>query len=128
MNLFEKLKEINNTDDCTEEFDPQDIAGNKMISVLAYMGWLVLIPLFCAKNSAYARFHCNQGLMLAIAEIGIALAAYAFDGLPVIGGVFRVISQISVPVCFVFALLGAINASRGRAKELPLIGSCRVLK
>jgi len=39
------------------------------MAILAYLTWLVLIPLFAAKESKFARFHCNQGIVLAVAEI-----------------------------------------------------------
>ena len=39
------IKDINNTPDTTAEYDPKDIADNKVMAVLAYLSWLVLIPL-----------------------------------------------------------------------------------
>lgn len=47
--------------------DPQDIADTKVLSVLAYIGILVLVTIFAApKKSVYARYHANQGLILLI--------------------------------------------------------------
>ncbi|MBR5426739.1 MAG: hypothetical protein IK118_00195, partial [Clostridia bacterium] len=63
----EKFNELNNTPDTTAEFDPADVQANKAMGVLAYLSWLVLIPIFAAKNSRFARFHANQGIVLAIA-------------------------------------------------------------
>ena len=53
--INEKLNELNNTADTTNEFDPQDIQNNKAMAILAYLSWLVLIPLFAAKDSKFAR-------------------------------------------------------------------------
>ena len=47
-----------------------DVQENKVMGILAYLSFLVLIPLFAAKESPFARFHTNQGLVLAIGEIG----------------------------------------------------------
>lgn len=41
-------------------FDPNDVAQNRGISVLSYLGPLVFIPLFARKNSPYAQFHADQ--------------------------------------------------------------------
>lgn len=54
--------------DHTAEFDPQDVADNKVMAVLAYIGFLFLIPLLAAPQSKFARFHTNQGLVLFIVD------------------------------------------------------------
>ena len=41
--------------------DPNDVQSNKVMAILAYFGILFLIPLLAAKESAYARYHTNQG-------------------------------------------------------------------
>lgn len=48
-------------------FNTEDVNGNKVFGILAYIGILFLVPLFAAKDSQYARFHTNQGLVLFIA-------------------------------------------------------------
>ena len=45
----EKLNALNDTADTTGEFDKQDIEQNKIMALLAYLSWLVLIPLIAAK-------------------------------------------------------------------------------
>ena len=67
--LEEKFQAMNNTADTTNEHNPQDIEQNKVMAILAYLGILVLIPLFAAKESKFARFHTNQGLILCICGI-----------------------------------------------------------
>ena len=51
-----------------------DVQENKVMGILAYLSFLVLIPLFAARESPFARFHTNQGLVLAIGEIGTIIA------------------------------------------------------
>lgn len=112
------------------EFDPEDIRQNKVVAILAYFGILVLVPVFTAKESRYARFHANQGFVLFICE-----AAY--------GAVYSVLNNIftathipfmSVILSFVyiafvvFSILGIIHAAKGEAKKLPVIGDFTILK
>ena len=126
--LNDKLNEFNNTKDTTEEFDKQDIENNKVMAILAYLFWLVLIPLFAAKESKFARYHCNQGLVLAIAELIVLAVCGVLDGLPLIGWIFGIVEGLIELVCVILAFLGIINAANGRAKELPIVGGFKLLK
>lgn len=126
--LNEKLNELNNTTDTTAEFDQNDITTNKVMAILAYLSWLVIIPLFGAKDSKFARFHCNQGLVLAIAEVLAWVVFGILRRLPFIGWIFGLCEGLLSLVCFIFTVLGIINAANGRAKELPIIGSFKLLK
>ena len=126
--LNEKFNEFNNTADTTAQYDQSDIEQNKFMSILAYISWLVLIPLFAAKNSRFARFHCNQGLVLAIAELVVLVVCSILDGMPLIGWIFRLIESLFGLVCLIYAIIGIVNAVNGRAKELPIVGKFRILK
>lgn len=126
--LNETFNEFNNTEDTTSQFDPNDIQQNKVMAVLAYLSWLVLVPIFGAKNSPFARFHANQGLALAIAEIICWVVLGILVKLPLIGWIFGLVEGIFSLVCLVFAIIGIVNAANGRAKELPIVGKFRVLK
>ena len=126
--LNDKLNELNNTKDTTEEFDKQDIENNKIMAILAYISWLVLVPLFAAKESKFARYHCNQGLVLAIAEIIFLIICGILDGLPLIDWIFGIVEGLSELACFLLAVLGIINAANGKAKELPIVGGFKLLK
>ena len=65
--LSDKLSGMNKTADLTDQFDKADVEQNKVMAILAYFGILVLIPILAAKDSKFARFHANQGLLLCIA-------------------------------------------------------------
>lgn len=126
--LNEKFDEFNNTNDSTDEFDPADIEQNRIIAVFAYLSWLVLVPIFAAKDSKFARFHANQGLVLAIVEIFCGIVLGFFSNLPLVGWIFSLVGSLFGLVCLVFAVLGIVNAAGGRAKDLPIIGKFRILK
>ncbi len=110
-------EKLTNPADYTSEMEEKDISDNKVMAVLAYFGILFLIPLFAAKESKYARFHTNQGIILFI--VGIIVTALSW--IPVLGWILA----LAVFVLFVF---GVVNAAQGKAKDLPLIGSFRILK
>lgn len=110
--------QLNYAPEGREAFRPEDIARNKGMGVLAYLGLLVLIPIFAAKESAFARFHANQGLVLLVCEFAFWIVGKVFDFVGTLGGIFT----------FVLAVIGIINAVRGQAKELPVVGRVRLLK
>ncbi len=128
----QKIQNFNNTADTTAEFDAQDINSNKAMAILAYFGPLVLIPIFAAKGSKFARYHSNQGLVLLIAAIayGIVYNILSAIILAISWRLYFVVSIIGLVsiVITVLAIIGIINAATGKAKELPLIGKFKILK
>ncbi len=124
-NFSDKVAAMNDTPDITGDFTTEDIEKNKIMALLAYCGPLVLVPIFAAKDSPFAKFHSNQGLVLLIVHIIIIIACTILAVIPIIGWIIGLILPL---VSFVLAVLGIINAINGRAKELPVIGKFRILK
>lgn len=123
------VNRILDTNDTTECYDRKDIDDNKAFSILAYIGFLVLVPLFAAKESKFARFHTNQGLILLICEIIASILSTVFWIIPVVGQLLSLL--IGLPVYLVtvaFMVVGIINAAKGKAKELPFIGQFKLIK
>lgn len=114
---FEKAMD---TEDTTAQYDAEDIEKNKILSLFAYLGIFILVPVLGAKGSKFARFHINQGLILLLCEIACSI----LSAIPVLGFVFVIIDVL----LFVFAIMGIINAVTGKAKELPLIGKFKLVK
>ena len=116
----------------TPATDAQDAEQNKAMGVLAYLGILVLIPIFAAKESKFARYHANQGLILCIAAIlyGVAYSILSTIILAISWRLYFLVSIIGlVGIVFaVLAVIGIINALNGKMKELPLIGKYKLLK
>ena len=100
--------------------DPADASSNKVMAVLAYLGILVLVPLLAAKESKFARFHTNQGLILLICSI----VSFAIGKVPSIA----FISWILNIAILILAIIGIINAVKGETKELPLVGKFTIIK
>ena len=102
------------------------------MAILAYLSFLVFIPMFAAKESRFARFHANQGLVLFIIEAayGILYAILSAIIFAISWRLLFLLTIISI-LCLVFvvlAVIGIINASKGEKKELPVIGKIRILK
>ena len=117
------------TTDHTSEFEAEDIAQNKAMGILAYIGILVLVPIFAAKGSKWARWHANRGLILLIAAvaIGVASLVLALLGLiPYVGIVFRILKWILYFVSYLclagLMVFGIVTAAQGKAKDFPLVG------
>lgn len=117
--LSAKLSELNNTADTTAEYSREDIEKNKVMAVLAYI--IFLIPLLAAKDSPFAKFHTNQGLVLFLGAIASSIIAV----IPIIGWIVAPILGLVVTI---LAIIGIINALGGKAKELPIIGKFKILK
>ena len=126
--MAEEKKGFFDTPDHTSEFEEQDIQDNKVMGILAYIGPLVLVPIFAAKNSKYARFHANQGLVLLICAAIVLTVLNILGIIPYVGIVFRIISYLASLAVTGLAVFGIVNVARGKAKELPLLGKYKILK
>lgn len=123
------MANIFDTKDHAAEFDGEDIKNNKIMGIFAYISWLVLIPLFAAKDSKWARFHANNGLILAILEIGTWVVFGLLGMIPYVGFIFWIIGWTVSAVPIVLSVFGVINAVQGKAKDLPVIGGkIKILK
>ena len=113
-------------------FNTEDVNNNKAYGILAYIGFLFLIPLFVAKDSQYAKFHTNQGLVLFLVEIVLNVAVSIVNfmlRMTIVLIPVAVLLNVAVgAVGLVFMVLGIINACSGEPKTLPLIGSITLLK
>jgi uncharacterized membrane protein len=122
--------------------EAQDAEQNKVWGILAYI--IFLIPLLAApKTSRFARFHTNQGLVLAVGVIlvnlilGIAATVISAvmvtslsgvsAGLGVLGvlGIVQLVLNLGF---LVLAVLGIVNAAQGNLKALPVIGAITIVK
>ena len=94
--------------------------NNKLMGILSYIGILVLIPIFAAKDDSFVRYHANQGLVNFI----VALVAGVLTAIPIVG----IVAGLVGIVCFVFSILGIINVVKGEMKPLPFIGGIEIIK
>lgn len=126
------MQDISNSPDTTAQFDQADIQSNKVMAVLSYIGILWLVPMLGAKESKFAQFHANQGIVLFLFELAYNVVSQIIQailgGIPVVSALVSVILSLLNLVFLVLAILGIVNACQGKAKELPIIGGIRILK
>lgn len=112
--------------------DSNDIAKNKVVAVLSYIGILFIVPLILAPDSKFARYHANQGLCLFIAEVvyGVIqmILGWILGFIPIIGVVIMAIIGLLRIVFLVLSILGIVNAAKGEMKPLPVIGGFDLIK
>ena len=113
-------------------YDPQpvqgdsDAEGHKFKAALSYLGILVLIPILADKDSAFSRYHANQGLILLIANAVLYVLGMICTKLQ-LGLTGLAVSLLSLTM-FVFGIVGIVHAASGKMKGLPLIGKITLLK
>jgi uncharacterized membrane protein len=115
------------------EVDAEDAEKNKVFGILAYLGILFLVPLLAAKDSPFAKYHANQGLVLFIVWIVIAVALSILDVVLLMilpSGLSFIVSILSLVYLglLVLAILGIINAAAGKCVPLPVIGGITLIK
>lgn len=88
-------------------FDQKDIADNKFIAALSYLGILFLVPLLVKKESPFAQFHAKQGLVLCI-------AFFVFSFIPFLGWMVNLFLLVVV-------IIALIKTLSGEAWELPFV-------
>ncbi len=94
---------------------------NKWICVLAYL--IFFLPLLLDGENETYKFHANQGLNLLLLSIAISIIG---TFIPIIG--WFIILPIGGLLCFVLFIIGVINAINEKTKELPLVGSIKLIK
>lgn len=120
----------------TSDSSARDAQDNKVMGILAYIGFLVLVPIFAAKESRFAQYHANQGLILFIAELALAIVnvviSVIFGSVLVflwfIGTILNICLGLIGVGILVLAIIGIINAVNGDMKELPFVGKIKILK
>ena len=95
------------------------------------VGSAQLVPL-AAKESRFARYHTNQGVVLFISAIvcgiGGGILAFVMAFIPLI----RYLCCLVMPAVWLgvlaLAIIGIINAAGGKCKPLPVIGQFKLIK
>ncbi len=124
-----------------------DASENMAISILAYLGPLVFIPMFVKRQSPFAQYHSKQGLIMfalgviwgivdAILQailraifplklVGSSLFTLRYSRGVAYGILSWLISLISI-IFLVWAIMGIVNVCQKKKKPLFLIGKIPV--
>ena len=122
------IDELSKVEDVTASFDSKDIEENKTMAILAYLSILVVIPIVMARESKFAMFHVNQGIVLAVIEILAGVILRVLGWLPGIGFVVRIVISLIGIVCLILLIIGIMAALNGQAKKLPVVGNFTFIK
>lgn len=106
---------------------PADVAQNKLVAALAYVGPLVIVPLLAAPNSKFARFHTNQAIVLFLVFFIVYCGLWVFSLIPFFGCLLIPFHFAAWLAVVSLAVIGVINAANGNANPLPWIGHYRIL-
>jgi uncharacterized membrane protein len=114
------------------EVSAEDADTNRVFGILAYLGIFVLVPIIVAKDSPFAKYHSNQGLVLFIAEIAISIILTVvniiiYSVLP-FAHILTSLLELVYLGPLVLIVLGIINAAAGKCVPLPVIGGIKLLK
>ena len=93
----------------------------KVTGIVAYLtiiGWIIA---YIAGDKEGAKFHLNQGLVIALCGI----INNFLPIIPIIGGIISWVISILILVCVV---IGIIAAAKDEEKEVPILGSIKILK
>lgn len=104
--------------------------NDKLMGILAYLGILVLVPIFAGGKSKFVKFHANQGLSLLGLEIVLWILSFFIIPAILVGGlgILSMIIWVLQIGVLVLAILGIINVVNGEEKPLPIIGGITLLK
>lgn len=109
--------------------DPQDVADNKVIAILANFGILFFLPLVCCPKSPFARFFSNRGLLVLILGLGSSIASAILSFIPYVGALLGGLISLAAWIANVVILvLSIIDAASGKTSKLPLVGDVRIIK
>ena len=121
MNYQNQYKSYDPSDH-TAEFDPRDIADNKLFAVLPYFMLIygIIIALLC-RESAFTKFHAKNAIRLKIA----AFLALIPSIIPILGWFVTLVLYLILVVIHIIAI---VNCFQGKAKELPIVGNIGFLR
>jgi len=97
--------------------------SKKATDIVAYIGLIGWIIAYLAGDREASRFHLNQALVLAIAEIIVGVLERVLKS-----GILNVVLAILGVVLFVLWIIGIAAAIRGEDKKIPLLGDIELLK
>jgi uncharacterized membrane protein len=90
---------------------PPDISeDDRLMSVLAYVPVLCLIPFVKTDRSDFVSAHVRLGMTLFVIEVFALILRY-----------LRVVWDVIILLCIIAALAGIINGVRGRSFSLPYL-------
>ena len=119
---------IVNAKDLTDEYAPEDIEKNKIISAIATIPFIFWLPLVVNGDSKFGKFYANQGLILTVLCVVLSIisdvAGRVLWMIPLLGHILSsLLALIVVLIVMGEWLFLLVYALQGKAKEMPFIGN-----
>ena len=118
--------------DTTANYRAEDISANRYVSILAYLHILVLIPLVAMKESPFTQYHAKVGLNLLLlhlaAEVAGSIVGSIVGWIPVIGWLVSLAFGLLNLVLWCINIFGIVSAVQGKARELTILESFKIIK
>ena len=112
-------------EDHTSEFTQEEIKSGKVMSILAYLSILVLVPFLSEKKNRYVIFHAKQGMNLFIYEaILYMIDSVTANFLPALSFIAYFFELLLI----VYSLVGIIYVVSNSARDLPYMKKIRIIK
>jgi len=86
-----------------------------IISYLTFIGFIIALIMHSSNKTSFGAFHLRQGLMNVLMLVAASIIAI----IPILGWLIYLVALVG---WLVFSIMGAIAASNGQEKKLPLIG------
>lgn len=100
-------------------------SNDMLMGILSYLGVFALIPYLVKGQTAFVHSHAVRGINLFLLEIIAWIAVGVFSWVPVLD---TILSSLVGLACFILSLIGIINVANREDKDLPFIGSIRLIK
>jgi uncharacterized membrane protein len=105
---------------------PETTSSNDMwMGILSYLGILALIPYLVKDQTPFVRAHAVRVINLLLLEVIAWVAVGVFSWVPVLDGILSTVVGLA---SFALSLIGIINVANKDNKDLPFIGSIRLIK
>ena len=86
-----------------------------VMSILAYIGPLVIVSYLTSKEDPVVKFHIKQGLVLLVIEVAAWFLGMVFWPLWIL---FNLVNLATL----ILSIVGIVNAAKGQEKKLPWVG------
>ena len=95
------------------------------MGILSYLGILSLIPYLVKDQTPFVRAHAVRGINLLLLEVIVWVAVGVFSFIPLLNDILSTLAGLA---SFILSLIGIINVANKEDKDLPFIGTIRMIK
>ena len=127
------MEDIRNQEPVKEP-EKEELRGKKFTAALAYLSWLVVVPIIYSSESKFIRYHANQGLVIAVIEtICVIVTVIASKIIWLFSRPMSLLVETMMAMCIIgvfgmLSLIGILHVMLGKTKPLPTFGKINLLK